>query len=243
MNSLRNALFPPDEDKNVKKQHESLGTVANISPISPLVSFQPRVHAGKAEENRLQAALVVRFRRVDSSSGNKCCLNLLHPALRLSVRERVLHSVGDHPHAVSLPEHFHHPATQSEYEGHSFIWNNIIELLAQLMEVVWNFELQVVGLAIFFALILRPVAVEEREEVELLLQGKHRRGATSSTTIDHYSPAYTRDHAILIKPQAKNSFAMQYLLVLDSYVCINTYKHYSHSMRNLFSVFQINRSM
>lgn len=32
---------------------------------------------------------------------------------------------------------------------------------------------QVVGLAIFFALILRPVAVDEDEEVEDLLDGKN----------------------------------------------------------------------
>lgn len=34
-------------------------------------------------------------------------------------------------------------------------------------------EWQVVGLAIFFALILRPVAVEDNHEVELLLDGKN----------------------------------------------------------------------
>lgn len=33
---------------------------------------------------------------------------------------------------------------------------------------------QVVGLAIFFALILRPVAVDEDEEVEDLLDGKNQ---------------------------------------------------------------------
>lgn len=35
-------------------------------------------------------------------------------------------------------------------------------------------EWQVVGLAIFFALILRPVAVEDNHEVETLLDGKNQ---------------------------------------------------------------------
>lgn len=34
-------------------------------------------------------------------------------------------------------------------------------------------KLQVVGLAIFLALILRPVAVEDNQEVEILLDGRN----------------------------------------------------------------------
>ncbi|KAL6468854.1 hypothetical protein MHYP_G00223780 [Metynnis hypsauchen] len=47
----------------------------------------------------------------------------------------------------------------------------VITLTLSLFQSIFIVQpLKVVGLAIFFALILRPVAVEEREEVELLLQ-------------------------------------------------------------------------
>ncbi|KAI4874710.1 hypothetical protein NFI96_029136 [Prochilodus magdalenae] len=49
----------------------------------------------------------------------------------------------------------------------------VITLTLSLFQSIFIIQpLKVVGLAIFFALILRPVAVEEREEVDLLLQGK-----------------------------------------------------------------------
>ncbi|XP_076879583.1 polycystin-1-like protein 2 [Brachyhypopomus gauderio] len=52
----------------------------------------------------------------------------------------------------------------------------VVTLTLSLFQSIFIIQpLKVVGLAIFFALILRPVAVEDNEEVELLLQEQRRR--------------------------------------------------------------------
>lgn len=92
------------------------------------IHFQLCACAREEEKSWLQAALVVRLCRLGSSSCHKRHLHILHLAVRASVREGVIHSMGHHPDTVHVPEHLHHPASEGENERFGHLSTNDISI-------------------------------------------------------------------------------------------------------------------
>lgn len=100
----------PSRPPSQKHRFRSFGVSCQSFPF---FFHQP---ASREEEEEgiggLPAALVVRVHRLVPAAVHQRNINLLHPAVRLSVRQREVHQVGHIPGPVALWEHLHPAASQ-----------------------------------------------------------------------------------------------------------------------------------